>query len=337
MKCWTRREFIEAAAAGMAASPLIASGMTSTAKSDPRPIVYWTPEISEAALIRMVNLVKAELTGKIALKLHTGEPKGPNILPPAWIKTLQGTIPNSTIVECNVLYKSPRQTTAGHRKVLEENGWTFSKVDIMDEFGDAPLLIKGGIHLKEIMVGKHFFDYDSMLVLTHFKGHGMGGYGGSLKNIAIGCASAEHGKKQVHNVQPDGKWPTGAGFMEHMADVGKAIVDHFGKKIAFVNVLRNMSIDCDCAGVAASTPTLPDLGIFASTDLVAIDQASIDLVYSLPDWVKHTFVKRVESREGLRQLSAMKEIGVGTGEYRIVRVLDKKPGQRPLEDGTDEA
>lgn len=337
MKCWTRRQFIEAAAAGVAASPLIASGMTSTAKSDPRPIVYWTPEISEAALIRMVNLVKGELTGKIALKLHTGEPKGPNILPPAWIKTLQGTIPESTIVECNVLYKSPRQTTAGHRKVLEENGWTFSKVDIMDEFGDAPLPIKGGLHLKEIMVGKHFFDYDSLLVLTHFKGHGMGGFGGSLKNIAIGCASAEHGKKQVHNVQPDGSWPRGAGFMEHMADVGKGIVDHFGRKIAFVNVLRNMSIDCDCAGVAASTPTLPDLGIFASTDLVAIDQASIDLVYSLPDWVKHTFVKRVESREGLRQLSAMKEIGVGTGEYRIVRVLDKKPGQRPLEDGTDEA
>ena len=165
----------------------------------------------------------------------------------------------------------------------------------------------------------------------------MGGFGGSLKNIAIGCASAEHGKKQVHNVQSDGSWPRGAGFMEHMADVGKGIVDHFGRKIAFVNVLRNMSIDCDCAGVAASTPTLPDLGIFASTDLVAIDQASIDLVYSLPDWVKHTFVKRVESREGLRQLSAMKEIGVGTGEYRIVRVLDKKPGQRPLEDGTDEA
>ena len=122
MKWWTRRQFIEAAAAGMAASPLIASGMTSTAKSDPRPIVYWTPEISEAALIRMVNLVKGELTGKIAFKLHTGEPKGPNILPPAWIKTLQGTIPESTIVECNVLYKSPRQTTAGHRKVLEENG-----------------------------------------------------------------------------------------------------------------------------------------------------------------------------------------------------------------------
>ena len=138
-------------------------------------------------------------------------PPKSHILPPAWIKTLQGTIPESTIVECNVLYKSPRQTTAGHRKVLEENGWTFSKVDIMDEFGDAPLPIKGGLHLKEIMVGKHFFDYDSMLVLTHFKGHGMGGFGGSLKNIAIGCASAEHGKKQVHNVQPDGSRPRGAG------------------------------------------------------------------------------------------------------------------------------
>lgn len=337
MKGWSRRQFIEMAAAGLASTPLFASGMSASGKTDDRPVVYWTPEISPESLLRMYKLVSGNIRGKVALKLHTGEPKGPNILPPAWIRQLQAQIPQSTIVECNVLYKSPRQTTAGHRKVLAENGWTFSPVDIMDEEGDAPLPITGGLHLKELMVGKHFFNYDSMVVLTHFKGHGMGGYGGSLKNIAIGCASAEHGKKQVHNVQPDGSWPRGAGFMEHMADAGKGIVDHFGKQIVFINVLRNMSIDCDCAGVAASTPTMPDLGIFASTDLVAVDQASIDLVYALPDFVKHTFVKRIESREGLRQLSAMKEIGLGTGDYRIVRVLDKKPGQRPLEDGTDVA
>lgn len=236
-----------------------------------------------------------------------------------------------------MLYKSPRQTTAGHRKVLAENGWTFSPVDIMDEEGDRPLKVTNGIHLKEVMVGSHFFNYDSMVVLTHFKGHGMGGYGGALKNISIGCASAAHGKKQLHNVQPDGKWPAGEGFMERMADAGKAIAEHFGPHIVYINVLRNMSIDCDCAGVAASTPTMPDLGIFASTDLLAIDQASIHLVYAMPDFMKHTLVKRIESRKGLRQLSAMKALGLGTGEYRIVRVLDKKPGQRPLEDGTDEA
>lgn len=277
------------------------------------------------------------IAGRTALKLHTGEPNGPNILPREWVKAFQAAVPGTTIVECNVFYSSPRQTTAGHREVLKTNDRTFSPVDIMDEEGDAPLPITGGLHLKELMVGEHFFNYDSMVVLTHFKGHGMGGYGGSLKNIAIGCASAEHAKKQVRNVQPDGSWPRGAGFMEHMADAGKGIVEHFSKQIVSINVLRNMSIDCDCAGVAASTPTMPDLGIFASTDLVAIDQASIDPVYALPDFVKHTFVKRIESREGLRQLSAMKEVGLGTGDYRIVRVLDKKPGQRPLEDGTDEA
>ena len=339
MSGFSRRDFLRtaSAAAGLASAPVFAAQKQADDSEDKRPIVYWTPEISSESLQRMYRLICGEITGKVALKLHTGEPKGPNILPREWIRDLQKTIPNSTIVECNVLYKSPRQTTAGHRKVLEENGWTFSPVDIMDEEGDAPLPVKGGLHLKEFMVGKHFFNYDSMVVLTHFKGHGMGGFGGSLKNIAIGCASGAHGKAQVHNVQPDGKWTRGANFMEHMADAGKGIVDHFGKKIVFINVMRKMSIDCDCAGVAASEPTMPDFGILASTDLVAIDQASIDMVYAMPDFIKHTLVKRIESREGLRQLSAMKEIGLGTGEYRIVRVLDKKPGQRPLEDGTEKA
>ena len=337
MHGYSRRQFIEgvAAAAGFAASPVFALEEDSKAASD-KPVVYWTPEISSASLRHMYNLIKGGITGKVALKLHTGEPKGPNILPPEWIRELQATIPESTIVECNVLYKSPRQTTAGHRRVLAENGWTFSPVDIMDEEGDRPLKVTNGLHLKEVMVGSHFFNYDSMVVLTHFKGHGMGGYGGALKNISIGCASAAHGKKQLHNVQPDGKWPAGEGFMERMADAGKAIAEHFGPHIVYINVLRNMSIDCDCAGVAASTPTMPDLGIFASTDLLAIDQASIDLVYAMPDFMKHTLVKRIKSRKGLRQLSAMKALGLGTGEYRIVRVLEKKPGQRPLEDGTDE-
>lgn len=207
----------------------------------------------------------------------------------------------------------------------------------MDEEGDTLLPVKGGMHLKQFHVGKHFFNYDSMVVLTHFKGHGMGGFGGSLKNIAIGCASGAHGKAEVHAVKADGSWTTGAAFMEHMADAGKGITEHFGKRIVYLNVLRNMSVDCDCAGVAASEPTMPDLGILASTDLVAIDQASIDIVYAMPKFMNHSLVKRIESREGLRQLSAMKVLGMGTGQYEIVRVLDKKPGQRPIGDGTDEA
>ena len=306
--------------------------------SGPRPVVYWTPELSAESFIRMYRLVNREITGKVALKLHTGEPAGPNILPRDWVRALQATIPQSTIVECNVLYKSLRQTTEGHRRVIEQNGWSFCPVDIMDGEGDAPLKVNGGLHLKEFMVGRRFFDYDSMVVLTHFKGHGMGGYGGALKNIAIGCASGARGKAQVHAVTPEGKWTTGEVFMEHMADAGKAISEHFGKRIVYVSVLRNMSVDCDCAGVAAAAPTMPDLGIMASTDLLAIDQACIDLIYAMPDFMKHTLVNRIESRKGLRQLSAMKELGMGTGAYRLERVLrERRPGERPQGDGTDKA
>lgn len=201
----------------------------------------------------------------------------------------------------------------------------------MDEEGERPLPVEDGLHLKEFMVGSHFFNYDSMVVLTHFKGHGMGGYGGSLKNIAIGCASGATDKSRSTTCC---RTATGRRANPSWRE---AITAHFGPHIVFINVMRRMSIDCDCAGTAASTPTLPDLGILASTDLVAIDQASIDIVYAMPDFMKHSLVNRIESRKGLRQLSAMKELGMGTGEYRIVRVLDKKPGQRPLEDGTDEA
>ncbi len=336
MTTLSRREFLQTITAALAAGPALAShAAEGAAAASGVPVVYWTPELSSAALLRMYRLINKDITGRVALKLHTGEPDGPNILPRDWVRDLQATVPQSTIVESNVLYKSPRQTTEGHRKVIAQNGWTFCPVDILDEEGDRPLPVKGGLHLKEFMVGTHFFNYDSMVVLTHFKGHGMGGYGGSLKNISIGCASGAHGKAQVHAVTPDGQWTRGEKFMECMADAGKGIVDHFGKHIVYINVLRNMSIDCDCAGKAASQPTMPDLGIMASTDLLAIDQASIDLVYAMPDFMKHTLVNRIESRKGLRQLSAMKEIGMGDGKYQLVRILDKKPGQRPLEDGTD--
>lgn len=331
MTMLTRRQTLEAF--GAVAVATVAPSSTAALSSEAnQSVVYWTPELSKDAFLRMYHLINKEISGKVALKLHTGEPNGPNILPREWVKALQAEIPNSNIVECNVLYKSPRQTTAGHRKVIEQNGWTFCPVDFMDEEGDVALPVKDGLHLKEFHVGKHLLNYDSMVVLTHFKGHGMGGFGGSLKNISIGCGSAAHGKVELHNVQPDGSWPGKAPFMERMADGGKAILDHFGKKIVFINVLRNMSIDCDCAGVQASTPTLPDLGIMASTDLLAIDQACVDLIYSLPDFMKRTMVKRIESREALRQLSAMRELKMGNPNYKIVRVLDIKPGQRPLED-----
>ena len=194
----------------------------------------------------------------------------------------------------------------------------------MDEEGTVNLPVKGGKHFKEVSMGGHIVNYDSMLVLTHFKGHAMGGFGGSMKNIAIGCADGRIGKQQVHGVSdanlPWDQWPSKERLMENMAESAKAICDHFGQKIVFINVLRRMSVDCDCAGTAAAEPTIPDIGILASTDILAIDQASIDLVWAKPENEKHDLVERIESRRGLRQLSYMKELGMGTDKYRIIRV-----------------
>ena len=271
----------------------------------------------------MYSKINQDLTGKVAIKLHTGEPHGPNILPREWVKQLLTQIPNGTIVETNVLYDSPRQTTKGHRETLKINGWTFSPVDIMDEDGAVMIPVKGGKHFKEMSVGKHMLNYDSMLVLTHFKGHAMGGYGGSMKNIAIGCADAKIGKAMIHGSSNDNTWGTsGARFQENMVESAKATVDHFAPHIAFINVLRNMSVDCDCAGTSAAPVKAHDIGILASTDLVAVDQASIDMVYQLPEAELHDLKERIETREGLRQLSYMKELGMGTGEYELVD-LDK--------------
>lgn len=280
--------------------------------------VYFTKDLSAASLYRLYSMVNQDITGNIAVKLHTGEPDGPNILPRPWIKDFLGRVPNTTVVECNVLYDSPRQTTEGHRKTLEKNGWTaFTRVDIMDADGDVNLPIPGGKWLKEVAVGQHLRNYDSMIVLTHFKGHVMGGFGGSLKNISIGCASGKVGKKQIHS---DGKetWAGGPLFMERMVEGGKAITNYFGKHITYVNVLRNMSVSCDCEGVNAEPVRLPDMGILASTDILAIDKASVDMVYALPENIRAHMVERIESRSGLRQLSYMKEMGMGSEQYELI-------------------
>ena len=317
----TRREFL--IKSGLAAGALLALPMAGTqAHAAELPEVYFTGDLTASGLLRALDTVKQHLTGKVAIKLHTGEPHGPNIIPRDMIKAVQDAIPNSTLVECNVLYGSPRQTNEGHRETLRTNGFTFSTVDIMDEEGDAPIPVPGGKWLREVHVGSHMLDYDSMLVLTHFKGHAMGGFGGSLKNIAIGCASGKRGKAEVHGLtdpaNPSRQWLTGEKFMELMADSGKATCSHFGRNIVFINVLRSMSVDCDCAGIHAARPTAPDLGILASADILAIDQASIDMVYALPEAQKKDLVERIESRKGLRQLSAMEELGMGSREYRLV-------------------
>ncbi len=315
-----RREFLLGTGA-CAVSGIAGAGSAAAAG---QPEVWHWKDCSPENLLKALAKVRGALSGKIAVKLHTGEPHGPNIIPPAWVKRLVEALPNATAVECNVLYDSPRKTTEGHRKALETNGWGIP-VDIMDAEGDVPLPVAKGFHLKEVAVGRNLPGYDSLLILTHFKGHAMGGFGGSLKNIAIGCASGRLGKAQVHGVagpgetdKPFTEWPMKEWFMEAMADSGKSITDHFKGRYACINVLRRMSVDCDCAGTRAAEPTCPDLGILASTDILAVDQASIDMVYALPAKERKDLVERIESRKGLRQLSAMEELGMGSRRYRLV-------------------
>lgn len=289
-----------------------------------RAKVYFSKEIDAEHLNKLYDLIKGEITGKVAIKLHTGERHGPNILPREMVKAFQARIPDSTIVETNTLYHGDRHTTEDHRKTLEINGWTFCPVDIMDAEGTVMLPVKGGRHFTEVSMGKNILNYDSMVVLTHFKGHAMGGFGGSMKNIAIGCADGRIGKMQIHAVKdvnaPWDQWPAKELLMENMAESAKAVCDHFGKHIIFINVMRRMSVDCDCAGLGAAEPTIPDIGIVASTDILAVDQASIDLVYGKPKAENHDLVERIESRHGLRQLTYMKELGMGNNEYDLIEV-----------------
>lgn len=190
----------------------------------------------------------------------------------------------------------------------------------MDAEGDVNLPVPGGKWFKEIAMGKSMVNYDSILVLTHFKGHTMGGFGGSLKNIAIGCASGKVGKMQIHQDGGNQWGHTGERFMENMAESGKAIITHFGSKMAYINVMNKMSVDCDCAGVSAEPPTVPDIGIIASNDILTVDQASIDLLYALPDEQRRHLVERIESRKGLHQLAAMERLGMGSRRYDLVNV-----------------
>lgn len=292
----------------------------SRAVSGGKAKVYFTEDISVEGMRNLYARVNENITGKVAVKLHTGEPNGPNIIPAEWVKAFLPAVPKSTIVECNVLYPGPRQTTEAHLKTLTINGWNFCPVDIMDAEGDVYLPVHGGKWLKNLAVGKNITNYDSMLVLTHFKGHALGGFGGSLKNISIGCASGQIGKQQVHQRPADGSWPQGPLFMERMVEGGKAITDHFGPRITYINVMRNMSVDCDCAGTTAASVTTPDIGIVASTDILAVDQACVDMVYALPAEQKRDLVERIESRSGLRQLEYMAIMGMGNKHYEIITV-----------------
>lgn len=341
MEKMTRRDFLKAAgtaAVGVAAYNLegvrnvFAAGegsvkVTANGGAGSRAKVYFSKNINAETLIKLYDMINEGIYGKTAIKLHTGEKNGPNILPREMVKAFQAHVPNSNIVETNTLYIHDRDTTAKHRETLKVNGWDFCPVDIMDEEGNVLLPVRGGKHFKEMSMGGHIVNYDSMIVLTHFKGHAMGGYGGSMKNIAIGCADGKIGKRWIHGV-PLGKELNDARdvifwkekLMETMAESAKATIDYFGRHIVFLNVMRRMSVDCDCAGTTAAEPTIPDIGILASTDLLAIDQASIDLVYAQPEKDRHDLVERIESRHGLHQLEAMRELKMGNPQYELISI-----------------
>jgi hypothetical protein len=312
-------------------SNTIAGATTAQSKSQ----VFFTRDLSVNGLLSIYSKINGGMTGKIGIKMHTGEPHGPNLLPIEFIQGLQTHIPNSTIVECNVLYPSPRHHTATHRETLKTNGFTFCPVDIMDADGDAMLPIPGmreffdqyslptltehpftpGVHLTEIAVGKGLLNYDSLFVYTHFKGHIMGGFGGSLKNIGIGCASGQVGKRQIHG---EG-WPKGELFLERMVESGKATTGHFGSHITYINVLKNISVDCDCDAHGVK-PACNDIGILGSQDILAIDKAAIDMVYALPEKQRHDIVERIESRSGLHQLEYMKTLHMGNDQYELIKL-----------------
>ncbi len=292
--------------------------------------VYFTGDLSPEGLARIFDRVGVKLSGKVGIKLHTGEKNGPNIIPRPWVKRLvDEKLPDAAIIETNSYYMGDRYTTARHRETLEVNGWTFCPVDILDEEGTVMLPISGGKWFREMSVGKNLANYDSMLVLTHFKGHSKGGLGGSNKNIGIGCADGQIGKKMIHTTPgSDDMWDiSNEEFMERMTESSKAVMDHFGERIVYINVLRNMSVDCDCTGCAAMPVVTPNIGILASTDILAIDQASVDLVYALKAEQHRDLVERMESRHGLRQLTYMKEMGMGNDRYQL---LDIDHGDAPV-------
>lgn len=293
------------------------------ARSGGESIVFFTRDLSAEGLRKIYERVNGKIRGRVAVKLHTGEQNGPNIIPRDWVQSLlESSINNAAIVETNTYYVGDRYTTEEHRETLQVNGWTFCPVDIMDEEGTAMLPIRGGKWFSQMSVGSHLKNYDSLVVLTHFKGHVQGGFGGSNKNIGIGCADGRIGKKMIHTrLGSDDMWSiTEEEFMERMTESTKSVLDYFGEKLCYVNVMRNMSVSCDCEGVNAAPVVTPNVGIAASLDILAVDQACVDMIYAMTEEEHHDLIERMESRHGLRQLSYMKELGMGNDKYILIDI-----------------
>lgn len=283
--------------------------------------VYFSRTITPDAVLRLYKLVGKELPGKVAVKVHSGEKGNQNFLRPDFWKEIIDYV-GGTVVECNTAYEGARNTTPKHLALLEDHGWNrYFTVDLLDAQGpDLELPIPGGKVIHKNFVGKDIANYDSMLVLSHFKGHPMGGYGGALKQLSIGVASS-YGKAYIHGAgDPKQLWTADHdSFLESMADAASSVVEYFKGNAVYINVMKNMSVDCDCCAVAED-PCLADMGVLASTDPVAIDQACIDLVYGCDDPGKAHFLERVESRNGVHTIESAAALGFGSREYELVEV-----------------
>ena len=282
--------------------------------------VYFTRNITSENVLKMYKVLNIELQGRVCVKVHSGEAGNQNYLKPLFFKDVIDYV-NGTVVECNTAYDGERNTTIKHKKLMDEHEWTkYFNVDIMDSEGDLELDIKNGKVIKKNFVGNHIKNYDSMLVLSHFKGHPMGGYGGALKQLSIGCASS-YGKAYIHGAGvPRDIWTADHDkFLESMSDAASSVVDYFNGNIAYINVMCNMSVDCDCCKVAED-PCISDIGILSSTDPVALDKACIDLVYNSSDPNKEHLIERIESRNGTHTIYEANKRGIGSLEYELIEI-----------------
>ena len=287
------------------------------------PKVYFIKEITSENLVKIYDALGRKAEGKVAVKLSTGEPGNNNYLQPTHnIEVVQGV--NGTIIECNTAYGGGRADTENHRKAAEDHGFTaIAEVDIMDADGEISLPVKGGRHLKEDFVGKNYLNYDFTVVLSHFKGHPMGGFGGAIKNISIGIASSQ-GKAWIHSAGKTksqsevwGALPPQDDFLESMAEAAKAVVDHCGDRILYISVANNLSVDCDCVA-KPEDPKMGDIGILASLDPVALDRACTDLVRVSEDHGKIHLIERIDSRHGMHTLDHAERLGMGSQKYELV-------------------
>ena len=286
--------------------------------------VYFTKDITSENLVKLYNILNKELKGKVAVKVHSGEEGNQNYLRPEFLKDIIERV-NGTVVECNTAYLGARNTTEKHEKLIENHGWNMYKFDLLDRDGSLKLDILNGVAIKENYVGKNLANYDSMLVVSHFKGHPMGGYGGSLKQLSIGCASSE-GKVYIHSagktMDQNTLWDNIAKqdkFLESMADAASSVVNLFKGNIVYINIMCNMSVDCDCCAVAED-PCLKDIGILISTDPVEIDRCAIDLVINSNDSGKEHFLERVNSRHGVYTIECAEKLNIGSTMYELVDI-----------------